>query len=117
MSQFEEQPEYLTAQPAFFRIPKALFTDESYSELTVSAKMLYGLLLDRLNISRINRLADREGRAFVYFTLDEVMSRLHCARAKADGIMDELRAAGLIETKRRGQGKANVIYVNDLDFS
>jgi hypothetical protein len=102
-----------SAQTAFFRIPKALFSEESYAGLPVGAKMLYGFLHDRLGISRMNGLVDHEGRAFVYFTLDEVMERLHCARAKADALMDALRAAGLIETKRQGRGKANMIYVND----
>jgi CRP-like cAMP-binding protein len=117
MSQFEYSYSRQAEQHAFIRIPKALFTNERLARLSVDAKMLYGLMLDRVRLSRKNDMTDREGKAFIYFTLDEVMQQLHCARAKASKTITELRAAGLIETKRRGLGLPNVIYVNESSSS
>jgi len=101
---------------AFYRIPKTLFTDERFSMLSIEAKLLYGLMLDRMGLSRVNGLIDTLNRVYIYFTLDEVMECFHCAREKANKLIAELdaRGIGLIETKRQGLGKANIIYVKDF---
>ena len=103
----------------FYRIPKILFADECFIRLSTEAKVLYGLMLDRMGVSRKNGLIDSSGRVFIYFTLDEVMECLHCAREKANKLMAELdaRGIGLIESKRQGLGKANIIYVKDFSNS
>ncbi|MCL2409223.1 MAG: replication initiator protein A [Oscillospiraceae bacterium] len=59
----------------FYRIPKALFTDERFIKLSTEAKMLYGLMLDRMELSRTNGLIDKMNRVYIYFTPDEVMER------------------------------------------
>ena len=41
-------------QFTFYRLPKALFTNEVYRGLSTDAKILYGLLLDRMNLSAMN---------------------------------------------------------------
>jgi len=101
---------------AFYRIPKTLFTDERFAMLSVEAKLLYGLMLDRMGLSRTNGLIDNLNRVYIYFTLDEVMECFHCAREKANKLLTELdaRGIGLIETKRQGMGKPNIIYVKDF---
>ena len=109
---YAEQSEQFT----FYRIPKSLFTDERFSELSSDSKVLYGLMLDRMGLSRKNGWIDRLCRVYIYFTLGEVMSSLSCAREKANRLMAELdsRGIGLIETKRQGLGKANIIFVKDF---
>jgi len=109
---YSEQSEQFT----FYRIPKSLFTDERFSTLTSDSKVLYGLMLDRMGLSRKNGWVDKLDRVYIYFTLDEVMSALGCAREKANRLMAELDTRGivLIETRRQGLGKANVIYVKDF---
>ena len=101
---------------AFFRIPKTLFTDERFIKLSTEAKVLYGLMLDRIGLSRVNGLVDNLNRVYIYFTLDEVMECFHCAKEKANKLMAELdaRGIGLIEKKRQGMGKPNIIYVKDF---
>jgi len=103
-------------QFTFYRIPKSLLTDDRFSTLTSDSKILYGLMLDRMGLSRKNDWVDKLGRVYIYFTLDEVMSSLGCAREKANRLMAELdsRGIGLIETRRQGLGKANIIYVKDF---
>jgi hypothetical protein len=100
----------------FYRIPKALFTDERFSGLSYGAKLLYGLMLDRMGLSRKNGWIDKRNRVYIYFTLEEIMEQLHCAKEKANKLVAELdsRGIGLIETKRQGLGHPNIIYVKDF---
>lgn len=62
-----------TEQYSFYRIPKVLFTDQSYSTMTMEARVLYGLLLDRMSLSARNGWLDSFGRVFIYFTLEDVL--------------------------------------------
>ena len=102
-------------QFSFFRIPKVLFTDEHFKGVSAEAKILYGILLDRMSLSRKNGWLDDEGRVYIIFTLDEVMNSIGCAVQKAAKLLSELDdKSGLIERKRQGLGKPNVIYVKNF---
>jgi hypothetical protein len=116
MSQFSYFYNEQAEKFAFYRIPQMLFTDERFSMMSTESKMLYGLMLDRMGLSRRNGLVDHLGRVYIYFTLDEVMECFHCAKEKANKLVAELdaRGIGLIESKRQGLGKANIIYVKDF---
>lgn len=67
----------------FYRVPKALFTDSCFQDISLSAKMLYALLLDRLSLSARNGWQDEDGKTFVYFTLEEAREQLACGHSKA----------------------------------
>ena len=102
-------------QFSFYRIPKALFTDEAFSSISTDAKLLYGILLDRMNLSAKNGWLDKEGRVYIIFTLDEVQESLGCGHGKAAKLLDELDGnTGLIERKRQGLGKPNIIFVKNF---
>lgn len=102
-------------QFAFYRIPKVLFTDERFKSISAEAKILYGILLDRMSLSRKNGWLDEQGRVFIIFTLDEVMEAIGCADQKATKLLNELDSkAGLIERKRQGLGKPNLIFVKNF---
>lgn len=77
-------------QFAFYRIPKALFTDERFKSISAEAKILYGILLDRMSLSRKNGWLDEQGRVFIIFTLEEVMEAIGCADQKATKLLNEL---------------------------
>lgn len=99
-------------QYTFYRLPKELFTNERYRELSDSAKILYGLMLDRMDLSIKNDWADDLGRIYIYFTIDSIQETMGCCRAKATSMLNELTwPAGLIERVRQGQGKPSRIYV------
>ncbi len=99
-------------QYSFYRIPKALFTDERFRHISAEAKVLYGLLLDRMSLSVKNGWADAENRVFIIYPIAEIMEALGCAEQKANKLLSELDGGvGLIERKRRGLGKPNIIYV------
>ncbi len=104
-------------QYSFYRIPKILFTDPLFKGVSVEAKVLYGLLLDRMGLSVKNNWLDGEGRVYIIFTIADVMETLGCAEQKANKLLNELdcsKGVGLIERVRRGLGKPNVIYVKNF---
>ena len=104
-------------QYSFYKIPKLLFTDEHFKKVSVEAKVLYGLMLDRMSIYEKNQWLDGEGRAYIYYSLEDIMDALGCSNKKAITIMKELDAEagiGLIEKKRQGQGKPTMIYVKQF---
>ena len=99
----------------FYRIPKVLFTEPVFSGLSTEAKLLYGLLLDRMQISIRNGWLDQEGRVFIYYTIDAVMEALSCGNKKAGTLLAELddrKGIGLITRIRQGLGKPDRIYVH-----
>lgn len=106
-----------SSQYAFYRIPKQLFTESQFDALSVGAKLLYGMMIDRMELSQRNGWIDRQGRVYIYFTVDEVKERFHCANDKAVKMMRELdsdKGIGLIESVRQGLGKPNIIYVKNF---
>ena len=101
-------------QFSFYRIPKSLFTDEHFHSLSIESKILYGLLLDRISLSKKNGWTDKGGRVYIIFTQSEVMQSLGCANQKASKLLKELDSIGLIERRRRGLGKPDHIYVKSF---
>ena len=104
-------------QYSFYKIPKLLFTEEYFKKVSVEAKVLYGLMLDRMSLSMKNQWFDTEGRAYIYYSLEDIMDALGCSNKKAISIMKELdieSGIGLIEKKRQGQGKPTMIYLKQF---
>ena len=100
---------------AFYRVPKVLFTEDCFWNVSTDAKLLYGILLDRMNLSARNGWLDEEGRVYIIFTIEEIKGALGCAEKKAVKLLDELeKKCGLIERKRQGLGKPNLIYVKNF---
>ena len=102
---------------AFIKFPRLLIKDERYRQLDSDAKILYGLMLDRMSLSQKNNWYDDQGRAYIYYTLDEVQNDLGRGREKTVKVMDELERIGLIERRRQGQGKPSAIYVKKFATS
>ena len=99
---------------SFYRIPKALFQEQRFQDLSTDAKTLYGILLDRMSLSVRNEWFDKKGRAFIIFTIEDVKRTLCCADNKATKLLRELEKFGLIERKRRGLGKPSLVYVKNF---
>lgn len=101
-----------SGQYSFFKIPKVLMEDRRFEKVSLDSKFLYGLMLDRMELSQKNGWLDEENRVFIYFSTDEVMKCLKCGKEKAVRLLAELdKGIGLIERKRQGQGKPSRIYV------
>ena len=101
-------------QYTFYRLPKALFMNNRYKDLSDGAKILYGLMLDRMGLSIKNRWLDEQDRVYIIFTLEDVQEFMNCQHGKAVKILAELdtdKGVGLIERVKQGQGKPAIIYV------
>ena len=108
---------YESEQFAFYRIPKVLFTDDYFRNLSSDAKVLYGLMLDRMALSMKNRWIDEENRVYIIFSLEQVMMYMNCGRDKGMKTLAELdtkKGIGLIERVKQGFGKPDVIYVKSF---
>ena len=100
---------------SFYRLPKILFIDPRFRAISAEAKILYGLLLDRMSLSVKNGWLDSTGRVYIIFTVEEIMESLACGNKKAVGLLRELEEkAGLIERRRQGLGRPNLIYVKNF---
>ena len=98
----------------FFRIPKILFEKSCFKALSCESKLLYGLMLDHMSLSLKNGWVDKENRTYIIFTVNSVSENLGCSKDKARKLVKELEDIGLIERKKRGQGKPDVIYVKNF---
>lgn len=98
-------------QFSFIRVPKILVKDESFRSISNTAKLMYGLLLDRMSLSVRNGWLDSENRVYIYYKIEELTEELNCSKPKVIKLMSELEGIGLIERKKRGFGKPDMIYV------
>ncbi|MDD5850750.1 MAG: replication initiator protein A [Galactobacillus timonensis] len=99
---------------SFFKLPKALFTEEKYIPMSAEAKVLYAFLLDRLSLSLANEWFDKNGNAFIIYTLKEIQEAFHTSRPSAIKRLDELEAADLLKRSQSGIGRASKIYLKKL---
>lgn len=110
-------------QFSFYRLPKLLITDKRFRGISSDAKILYGVMLERMSLSVKNRWFDEKNRVYIIFTLEEVMETFACSERKAGRLLGELdtkTGIGLIEKRRQGLGKPNLIYLKnflDLDVN
>ena len=101
-------------QFTFYRIPKILITSPDFKKISDSAKLLYGLMLDRMSLSIRNGWLDDDNRAYIFFTTNDVMEQMCCGTEKATKMLTELdseKGIGLIERVKQGQGKPAIIYL------
>ena len=96
---------------SFYKLPKKLFFDERYKHLSISAKVLYALLLDRKSLSIKNNWVDTDGNYYLYFTNREAKELLNCGSEKVCKLFKELERVNLILRRRQGLKRPNIIYV------
>lgn len=108
--------EIISQEDRFYRLPKALFSDDRYKDMSNAAKSLYMILLDRRCLSACNGDAwkDEFGCVFIYFTIGEMMELLSLGNKKINECLKELEACNLLRRRHQGLGKPNKIYVYDL---
>jgi len=104
-------------QYTFYRLPKALFTNDRYKSISDGSKILYGLMLDRMGLSIKSGWLDENDRVYIIFTLENVQEFMNCKHDKAIKMLAELdtgKGVGLIERVKQGQGKPTIIYVRNF---
>lgn len=106
-----------TTQFSFFRVPSQLVSHPRFKGLSADAKLLYGMLLNRMNLSAKNGWHDETGRVYIYYTVKEVCEAIGCGRNKAMRLLAELdtgKGIGLIERVKQGQGRPDRIFVKQI---
>lgn len=102
-------------QFTFIRIPWVFFTDPQYIDLSSDAKILYSILLRRMELSSKNGWLDSDGRVYIIYTIDDIQNLMRCGNKKAISLLNDLeKGADLIERKRQGLGRPNLIYVKNF---
>lgn len=101
-------------QYVFYRIPKVLIVEDFFEELSTDAKLLYGLLLDRVSLSASSGWIDDQKRVYIIYTLKSIERDLHCCEKTAVKLLKELEQWKLIERVRQGQGKPSLVYVKNF---
>ena len=104
-------------QFSFYRVPRLLIKDERFKGLSSDAKLLYGLMLDRMSLSMKNGWLDDENRAYIIYAVENIMEDLGCSKPTCIKVIRELDAdngIGLIEKKRWGLGKPEIIYLKNF---
>lgn len=96
---------------SFYRVPRQLVKGREYRPLSPAAKLLFGLLLDRVSLSVRNGWQDGACRTYVYYAVAEICEDFGCSRVTAGRLLAELERIGLIARKKQGQGKPDRIYV------
>ena len=91
-----------------------MLTDKSFQSLSIAAKMLYGVLLDRMSLSMKNGWFDEDNRVYIIYQIGEIMEDLGFTKKKAIDLLQELEGFGLLEKKRRGRGLPNILFVKSF---
>ena len=107
-------------QFSFYRIPRQLIVGPEFKHVSTDAKLLYGLMLDRMGLSARNGWYDEENRVYIYYPIEEIKEALNCGNEKAVKLLAELdsgKGIGLIQRVKQGQGKPARIYVKRLTTS
>ena len=98
-------------QFSFIRVPKILVTDNMFKSLSIEAKLLYGMLLERMSDSEKARWLDEKNRVYIIYPLLNIQQDFNISKAQAIEFLNELENIGLIERRIRGQGVPSHIYV------
>lgn len=103
-------------QDQYIQIPKELFYNEQYSDLSSDAKLLYGLLLDRMELSRVNNWINEAGEIYLIFTREEIQDILKISKKTCIKAFKQLAQKGLILEKRQGLNKPNLIFIGHIEY-
>lgn len=104
-----------TLQHSYYQMPQELFENEKYKKLSIEAKVIYAFLLNRMNLSRINKWINDKGEIYLIYTRKEIQSKLNLSDKPVTRAFKELREINLIKEERQGFGKPNLIYIGKIE--
>ncbi len=103
-------------QYAMVEIPLLMFIDEAFEPLSIEAKVVYGLLLQRIKMANRNGWRDEEGRLYVIYPLDQMSKDIGLSTRTISSSLKQLEAIGIIDIVIRGQGRPNIYYVKNFIY-
>ena len=95
----------------FMRFPLSLLANPQYRQMSLEAKFVYALLLNRLGLSQKNRWVNEEKEVYLIYTREEAAATLNISYRKAIAAFKELIENGLLYEQRQGRGYPNLLYV------
>lgn len=104
-----------TLQHSYYQMPQELFCNEKYKKLSIEAKVIYAFLLNRMNLSRINKWTNGNGEIYLIYTRKEIQNKLNLSDKPVTRAFKELREINLIKEERQGFGKPNLIYIGKIE--
>lgn len=105
------------SQHKYYQVPKELYTNSKYkTTINNDAKVLYAFLLDRMELSRINQWVDDDSTIFLIFKREDLADMLGICTTTIWRAFKQLKEVGLIDEKRQGLGKPNIIYIGKIEF-
>ncbi|MCR5777576.1 MAG: replication initiator protein A [Lachnospiraceae bacterium] len=100
---------------AFVKLPKIIFKDKNFKGLGSAGRLLYSLMLDRMQLSYKNNWLDDDGKVYIYYTAESIMEDIEIGRNKTFELLSIMEEKyGLIERRKQGQGKPTRIYVKRI---
>ena len=107
-----------TLEHKYYQIPQELFVNEKYkNKLNSDSKILYAFLLDRLSLSQKNHWIAEDNNVYLIFTREEVQEKLNLSDKTVTKSFKILMEVNLVQEKRQGLGKPNLIYVGKINHS
>ena len=100
----------------FFKLYKVLF-EEEFNNMSLGAKVIYSIMMDRNELSIKNNLIDDSGKVYIFMTINDIRDKISCSRQTAHNILKELEVKNLIYKVRQGLCKPNKIYVQKIDIN
>lgn len=97
----------------FLLVPKLLFVNEKFKDLSNDAKLLYSLFLERFNLCEENNWIDDNDIAYIYYPIQEIQEDLGFSKPKTINLVKELEAFNLVKIKRQ-EGNPNKFYLVDF---
>ena len=104
-----------TLQHSYYQMPQELFCNEKYKKLRIETKVIYAFLLNRMNLSRMNKWINEKGEIYLIYTRKEIQSKLNLSDKPVTRAFKELRETDLIKEEKQGFGKPNLIYVGKIE--
>ena len=104
-----------TLQHSYYQMPQELFCNEKYKKISIEAKVIYAFLLNRMNLSRMNKWINDKGEIYLIYTRKEIQSKLNLSDKPVTRAFKELREAKLIKEEKQGFGKPNLIYIGKIE--
>lgn len=104
-----------TLQHSYYQMPQELFCNEKYKKLSIESKVIYAFLLNRMNLSRVNKWINDKGEIYLIYTRKEIQSKLNLSDKPVTRAFKELRETNLIKEEKQGFGKPNLIYIGKIE--
>lgn len=95
----------------FYKIPKDLFVLKKYANLSNEARMLYGILKDRLDLSIRNNWIDDNGYVYFNYSRQAIADLLMVSLNTAKSRFKELKNVGLLIEKTSEKGQSLRLYL------